>query len=101
MIERHGTVKLLEVLKNIGWVDPSIWWKDTIWGLTRIRDFGRCAVVTDKGWVGPFARAIGALMPAEVRVFPLDSIKEARTWLQEGSQQIGRASCREKVWQYW
>src|SRR3546814_3921922 len=49
------------------WVDPSIWWKDTIWGLTRIRDFGRCAVVTDKGWVGPFARAIGALMPAEVR----------------------------------
>src|SRR3546814_7211301 len=52
MIERHGTVKLLEVLKNIGWVDPSIWWKDTIWGLTRIRAFGRCAVVTDKGWVG-------------------------------------------------
>ena len=88
MIERHGTVKVLEVLKNIGWVDPSIWWKDTIWGLTRIRDFGRCAVVTDKGWVGPFARAIGALMPAEVRVFPLDSIEEARTWLREASQQL-------------
>src|SRR3546814_13653186 len=40
MIERHGTVKVLEVLKNIGWVDPSIWWKDTIWGLPRLRDFG-------------------------------------------------------------
>src|SRR3546814_7574453 len=48
MIERHGTVKLLEVLKNIGWVDPSIWWKDTIWGLTRIRDFGRCAVRSEE-----------------------------------------------------
>lgn len=82
MIERHGTVKVLEVLKDIGWVDPSIWWKDTVWGLTHIRDFGRCAVVTDKGWVGPFARAIGALMPSEVRVFPLGEIEDARQWLR-------------------
>ena len=81
MIERHGTVKVLEVLKDFGWIDPSIWWKDTVWGLTHLRDFGRCAVVTDKGWVGPFARAIGALMPAEVRVFPLAAEDEARAWL--------------------
>lgn len=81
MIERHGTVKVLEVLKDFGWIDPSIWWKDTVWGLTHLRDFGRCAVVTDKGWVGPFARAIGALMPAEVRVFPLAAEEDARVWL--------------------
>lgn len=84
MIERHGTVKVLEILKDFGWVDPSVWWKDTVWGLTHIRDFGRCAVVTDKGWVGPFARAIGALMPAEVRVFPLNAEEAARNWLKTG-----------------
>src|SRR3546814_7253005 len=65
MIERHGTVKVLEILKNLGWVDMSVWWKDTVWGLAHLRDFGRVAVVTDKGWVGPFAKAIGALMPSE------------------------------------
>jgi hypothetical protein len=86
MIERHGTVKVLEILRNMGWIDPSIWWKDTVWGLTHIRDFGRCAVVTDKGWVGPFAKAIGALMPAEVRVFPLDQVDAARGWLRDGER---------------
>lgn len=84
MIERHGTVKVLEILKSFGWVDPSIWWKDTVWGLTHLRDFGRCAVVSDSGWVGPFARAIGALIPAEVRVFPLHEAAAAREWLKTG-----------------
>src|SRR3546814_20382462 len=82
MIERHGTVKLLEVLKYIAWVDPTIWWKDTIWGPTRTRDFGSCAVVTDKGGGGHFARAIGAHMHAAVRVLQCDSFKEARTLSQ-------------------
>lgn len=84
MIERHGTVKVLEILKNIGWVDMSVWWKDTVWGLAHLRDFGRVAVVTDKGWVGPFAKAIGALMPSEVRVFPPGAEDEARNWLRLG-----------------
>lgn len=84
MLERRGTVKVLEILKTIGWVEPSIWWKDTVWGLAHLRDFGRCAVVTDKGWVGPFAKAMGALMPSEVRVFQPGREDEARAWLKAG-----------------
>ena len=84
MLEKNGSVKVLEILKSVGWIDPSIWWKDTIWGFTHLRDFSRVAVVTDQGWVGPFAKAIGALMLAELRVFPLNAEEAARNWLHSG-----------------
>ena len=42
----------------------------------------RCAVVTDKGWIGPITRAVGALVSAEIRVFPLAGIEEARDWVR-------------------
>jgi hypothetical protein len=41
-------------------------------------------VVTDKGWIGPVTRAAGALIPAEVRVFPLADIEGARAWVRGG-----------------
>lgn len=41
------------------------------------------AVVTDKGWLGAISRAAGAVLPAEIRVFHLAEVEEARGWVRE------------------
>ena len=83
-IARHGKLRLVEVVEEIGSIDSSIWWQDIKWAWHHLKDVARCAVVTDKGWIGPVTRAVGALIPAEVRVFPLADIDGARRWVRGG-----------------
>lgn len=83
-IERFGKLRLIEVVEEIGSIDSSIWWQDIKWAWHHLKDVARCAVVTDKGWIGPVTRAAGALLPAEVRVFPLAEMGAARTWVRGG-----------------
>lgn len=81
-IEHFGTLKIIEVIRHIGPVDSSIWWQDVKWGITHLKHVARCAVVTDKGWIGPLSRAVGAMIAAEIRVFPLAELDEARAWVR-------------------
>lgn len=80
-ITRQGKVRILEIVHDIGWFPPSLWWEDAAWGFRHLSDIAKVAVATDSGWIGPLARMMGAVMPAEVRVFSLSEIKTARTWL--------------------
>jgi hypothetical protein len=82
-IDAHGKVRVIEVVKSLGWVDPAVWWQDVRWVFTHLNGIGRCAVVTDKGWVGSITRAVSALMPTEIRVFALGELDEARRWVRE------------------
>lgn len=82
-LARGDKVRVIETIRAIGHIDASLWWQDVRWAFGHIGKFGRCAVVTDKGWVGSITRAVGALMPAEIRVFPLAGIDEARAWVRE------------------
>jgi hypothetical protein len=82
-IDAHGNVRVIEVIKSLGWVDPAVWWQDVRWVFTHLNGIGRCAVVTDKGWVGSITRAVSALMPTEIRVFALGELDEARRWVAE------------------
>lgn len=83
-IAAFGKLRLIETIEEIGAIDSSIWWQDIKWGWHHLKDIARCAVVTDSGWIGPVTRAAGALLPAEVRVFPLADIDGARAWVREG-----------------
>lgn len=83
-IAAFGKLRLIEVIEQVGSIDSSIWWQDVKWAWRHLKDVARCAVVTDKGWLGPVTRAVGALLPAEVRVFPLAEIGTARAWVREG-----------------
>jgi len=83
-IATFGKLRLIEVIEEVGAIDSSIWWKDVTWAWHHLKDVARCAVVTDKGWIGPVTRAAGALIPAEVRVFPLADIEGARAWVRAG-----------------
>lgn len=46
-------------------------------------EIGRCAVVTDHGWVGSITRGVAALMPSEIRAFPIAEAESARAWVRE------------------
>jgi hypothetical protein len=82
-IDRFGKLRLVEIVKDIGAIDSSVWWPDLRWAAQHIKDVARCAVVTDKGWLGAISRAAGAVLPAEIRVFPLAEVDDARAWVRE------------------
>ena len=83
-IDSYGKLRLIEVIREVGAIDSSIWWQDIKWAYAHLKDVARCAVVTDKGWIGPVTRAVGALLAAEIRVFPLAGLEEARAWVRGG-----------------
>ncbi|MGK6318659.1 STAS/SEC14 domain-containing protein [Sphingomonas sp. DT-204] len=83
LLETHKQLNVVEVIRNFEGIDPALWWQDVKWSLGHIHRFARAAVVTDSGWIGPVARALGALMPSEIRTFPLDRLDEARRWAAE------------------
>ncbi|MCF8708845.1 SpoIIAA family protein [Rhizorhapis sp. SPR117] len=80
-IAAHGKILILEIIRDIGWISPGIWWEDMGWSFHHLKDIARVAVVTDKGWIGPIAKMMGAVMAAEIRVFDFADIGKAREWL--------------------
>ena len=84
LIKSNKTVNVVEVVGEIGWVDVEIWWKDILFQLTHHKWLGRVAVVSDKGWVGPLTRFFAPLYPAEIRVFGLKQLDDARHWAKVG-----------------
>ncbi len=82
-LTRHDKLRVIETIRAIGHIDAAVWWQDVRWAFGHMNKFGRCAVVTDQGWVGSITRAVAALMPAEIRVFPLAGLDEARAWVRE------------------
>jgi hypothetical protein len=81
-ITKFGKLRVIEVIEEVGAIDSAIWWQDIKWAWHHLKDVARCAVVTDKGWIGPVTRAVGALIPAEIRVFRLAEIDKARIWVR-------------------
>ena len=82
-IARHGKLRVLEVVKSFGGIEPSAFWADLRFGLRHLNHFSRCAVVSDKRWIETFAKGVDKLIPCEIRHFPPDQIAAARAWLLE------------------
>lgn len=81
-LARRDKLRVVEIIRAIGHIDAAVWWRDVRWAFGHMTKLGRCAVVTDKGWVGSITRAVSALMPAEIRVFPMTALDEARAWVR-------------------
>ena len=80
-IQKKGSVKLLEEIRNFKGFDFSVLGKGAKFDLKHMKDFSHCAVVTDKGWIGPFARMAGAFVSCEICVFKNTEMTDARAWL--------------------
>ena len=84
LIVRHERIDAVEVIRRLGDMPMGLWWRDLNYSFSRLDSFGRCAVVTDNGWMGPMARFFAAFLSVQVRTFDLKDLETARAWAKDG-----------------
>lgn len=88
MIDEAGAsdrkVRLLYVLGSDVGVSAGGAWADTKLGVEHFTSFERIAVVTDKDWIENAVKALGWVIPGEVRTFDDDGRDAAIEWLAGG-----------------
>ena len=82
-INRRGRARLLEVILDLGPVDPAVLWEDTRFAFRHMDDFSRIAVVTERKWLAEALAALQKVFVGEVKGFTLDECGEAWKWLTE------------------
>jgi hypothetical protein len=82
-LKQHDHLKFLVVVDDsfISY-SPEAAWDDARFGFSHWADFGRIALVTDIGWMRTAARLFAPLMRAEMHIFALDEIEDARSWIK-------------------
>ena len=58
-------------------------WQDTKTGISNWTSFEKIAIVTDEDWIEHSIKALGWIMPGEVKVFDDDDRDHAIEWLAE------------------
>ena len=83
-LSHHSRVRLLYVLGDEfdGYTGGAAW-EDAKVGMKHFTAFDRVAVVTNEGWIAKMVRAFGFAIPGEVRVFGVEDVEKARTWITE------------------
>ncbi len=89
-ISRRGRARLLEVILDLGPVDPVVLWEDTRFAFSHMGDFSRIAVVTERKWLAEVLAALQKIFVGEVKGFTLDACEEAWNWLTEHALDKGR-----------
>lgn len=82
-LKTHDKLKFLVVVDDdfISY-SPEAAWDDARFGFSHWADFGRIAVVADIGWIRTAARLFAPLMPAELHIFALDELDDAKSWIR-------------------
>lgn len=87
-LRKFRKVRLLYVLgKDFDGFTAAAAWKDAGVGLKHLTQFDRIAVVTDVDWIQHSVKIFGFALPAEVRIFENDKLKDARAWVSEPAPQ--------------
>lgn len=81
MIDEFGTIRMIEIIRDIGKMEPAAIWADFKWAPRHMQYLTRLAVVADKKWIGWMVGPMRAFISAEVLSFHLDEIDEARRWV--------------------
>ena len=81
MRSRDKEIRIVYVLGKEfdGWTTGAAW-EDTKLGLSEFRAWQKIAIVSDKDWVRHTVKAIGWMMPGDVRALDLDDLAAAKQW---------------------
>ena len=83
-LARHDKVRLLYVLgAEFTGYDGDAMWEDVKLGAKTFNSYDRMAIVTDATSVRRTIKAFGWLIPGEVRLFQVNNLETARTWITE------------------
>ncbi len=80
-IARHGRVRVLEIIHDFEGMDVGAFWHDLKFSLRHLKDFSRCAIVTDTKWFSPLSALAEPFIDCEVAYFPPNELEAARDWL--------------------
>jgi len=83
-ISAHDKIKLLEIVADdFDGIELSTLIKAIKFDKKHLKNFSHCAVVTDKGWIGPITRLASSVFDIEIKVFTIKNKEDALTWLEE------------------
>lgn len=82
-LEKHDHIKCLVVVDEqfISYTADAMW-DDMLLGIRHWTKFERIAVVTDINWLRIAMRVAAPLIPGTFRLFDLDRLDEARSWIK-------------------
>ena len=82
MIAAHGSIRILEIVEDIGKIEPSAIWADLRWGTTRLKHLSHAAIVADAGWIERATALLKPFFSIEMRHFSHAQRDEALHWLR-------------------
>ncbi len=80
-IARHGRVQVLEIFHDFEGMDAGAFWSDFKFSLRHLKDFSRCAIVSDTKWFSPLSALAEPFIDCEVAYFQPEDLEAARNWL--------------------
>ena len=89
-IERHGRLRLLEIVKDFEGMDATAFWHDIKFSLRHLNDFSRVAIVCNPDTHHLWSSLVAPFMACEVEHFAPGEEDAARDWLMwpEGAADI-------------
>ncbi|MCL2714198.1 MAG: STAS/SEC14 domain-containing protein [Alphaproteobacteria bacterium] len=87
VLASNDRVNVVAVVQRVGTIPLKLWFRDLKYVMSRLSRFGRCAMVTDKGWISPVAKIFSALTSVEMRTFPLVDLEAGRAWARGNQTQ--------------
>jgi len=82
LIEKHGKVRVIEVVKSFSSFPVTRLWEDMKFGYEHLGNISHVALVADKKWIEVIAKIVGPLFKAELKTFHFNEIADARTWIR-------------------
>ena len=84
-VEAGGGLRTLYVIEDLDEIEPGALWADAKLGFdlgVRHHDaWVRSAIVTDIDWMARATKLFAWMIPGEARVFALDDLDAAKTWV--------------------
>jgi hypothetical protein len=89
-IERHGQVRVLEIVRDFEGMDATAFWHDIKFSLRHLKDFSRVAIVVNPDTHHLWSNLVAPFMACQVEHFLPGDEDAARDWLMwpEGAADI-------------
>ena len=80
-LDKHKKIRFIYVIDDDfdGWSLGAMW-EDAKLGLKNPTAYEKIAIVSDKDWVEHTVKALGWMIPGDVKDFDLDDLDDARKW---------------------
>ena len=79
--DQDGKTRVIEVIRHFTGMELAALWTDIRLGVPLARKVDRVAVVADQAWIRQLAELGRLFTKAELKVFALDDLAQARAWI--------------------